>query len=64
MNELDVFAVCLLFSASRCIPSHVATHTPEVHADCVSQVNGLDLLPLVQLLNCHSCSRQTAKCVS
>lgn len=27
--------------------SYVAMHTPEVHADCVSQVNGADLLPLV-----------------
>lgn len=44
--------------------SYVATHTPEVHADCVSQVSGTDLLPLVQLLDCHSRSRQTAKCVS
>lgn len=62
MNELDFVAFCLPCSAF-CL-GNVATHTPEVHADCVSQVNGADLLPLVQLVHCHSRSRQTAKCVS
>lgn len=62
MNRTFLLFVCHFLPPL--VLSYVATHTPEVHPDCVSQVNGADLLPLVQLLYCHCRSCQTAKCVS
>lgn len=57
---LQHFAVCLRELEQQ---NHTATHTHTCtgYADCVSQVNGDDLLPRFCSVDCHSRSRQFTK---